>query len=132
MFENMVNRIIDGINALINGFNSIGFDMPDWLGGGSWHPSIPNIPRATLPRLANGGVTTGRTLAEFGEAGREAVLPLENNTGWMDDLAEKLASKMPEYDSPREVVLVLDGKEVARAQVPYLRAEEVRLGIVPG
>lgn len=131
MFENMVNRVIDGINALINGFNSIGFDMPDWLGGGSWHPSIPNIPRANIPRLANGGITVGRTFAEIGEAGREAVLPLENNTGWMDDLADKLVSRMPEYNAPTEVVLVMDGKEVARAQVPYLHAEEVRLGIAP-
>lgn len=131
MFENMVNRVIDGINALINGFNSIGFDMPDWLGGGSWHPSIPNIPRANIPRLANGGITVGRTYAEIGEAGREAVLPLENNTGWMDDLADKLVSRMPEYNAPTEVALVMDGKEVARAQVPYLHAEEVRLGIAP-
>ena len=119
------------MNALINGFNSIGFDMPDWLGGGSWHPSIPNIPRANIPRLANGGITVGRTYAEIGEAGREAVLPLENNTGWMDDLADKLVSRMPEYNAPTEVVLVMDGKEVARAQVPYLHAEEVRLGIAP-
>lgn len=131
MFENMVNRVIDGINALINGFNSIGFDMPDWLGGDSWHPSIPNIPRANIPRLANGGITVGRTFAEIGEAGREAVLPLENNTGWMDDLADKLVSRMPEYNAPTEVVLAMDGKEVARAQVPYLHAEEVRLGIAP-
>lgn len=26
----------------------------------------------------------------FGEAGREAILPLDNNTGWMDELAAKL------------------------------------------
>lgn len=132
LFESMVNKIINGINSLISGFNSIGFDMPDWLGGGSWHPSIPTIPTVNLPRLANGGITTGRTLAEIGEAGREAVLPLENNTGWMDDLASKLASKMPDYSGAKTVVLEVDGKEFARINLPYLQDEEIRLGIAEG
>lgn len=132
LFENMVNRVINGINSLISGFNSIGFDLPDFLGGGSWHPSIPTIPTVNLPRLANGGVTTGRTLAEIGEAGREAVLPLENNTGWMDDLASKLASKMPDYSGAKTVVLAVDGKEFARINLPYLQDEEIRLGIAEG
>ncbi len=132
MFENMVNRVINGINSLISGFNSIGFDLPDFLGGGSWHPSIPTIPTVSLPRLANGGITTGRTLAEIGEAGREAVLPLENNTGWMDDLAAKLASKMPDYSGAKTVVLAVDGKEFARINLPYLQDEEIRLGIAEG
>lgn len=132
MFENMVNRVINGINSLISGFNSIGFDLPDFLGGGSWHPSIPAIPTVSLPRLANGGITTGRTLAEIGEAGREAVLPLENNTGWMDDLASKLASKMPDYSGAKTVVLAVDGKEFARINLPYLQDEEIRLGIAEG
>lgn len=132
MFENMVNRVINGINSLISGFNSIGFDLPDFLGGGSWHPSIPTIPTVNLPRLANGGVTTGRTLAEIGEAGREAILPLENNTGWMDDLASKLASKMPDYSGAKTVVLSVDGKEFARINLPYLQDEEIRLGIAEG
>lgn len=132
MFENMVNRVINGINSLISGFNSIGFDLPAFLGGGSWHPSIPTIPTVNLPRLANGGVTTGRTLAEIGEAGREAVLPLENNTGWMDDLASKLASKMPDYSGAKTVVLEVDGKEFARINLPYLQDEEIRLGIAEG
>ena len=132
MFENMVNRVINGINSLISGFNSIGFDLPDFLGGGSWHPSIPTISPVKLPRLANGGITTGRTLAEIGEAGREAVLPLENNTGWMDDLASKLASKMPDYSGAKTVVLAVDGKEFARINLPYLQDEEIRLGIAEG
>lgn len=132
MFENMVNRVINGINSLISGFNSIGFDLPDFLGGGSWHPSIPTIPTVNLPRLANGGVTTGMTIAEIGEAEREAVLPLENNTGWMDDLASKLASKMPDYSGAKTVVLAVDGKEFARINLPYLQDEEIRLGIAEG
>lgn len=50
---------------------------------GSWKDRIPH--------MANGGITTGATIAQIGEAGREAVLPLENNTGWMDALADRLS-----------------------------------------
>lgn len=132
LFESMVNHVINGLNSLISGFNSIGFDLPAFLGGGSWHPSIPTIPTVNLPRLANGGVTTGMTLAEIGEAGKEAILPLENNTGWMDDLASKLASKMPDYSGAKTVVLSVDGKEFARINLPYLQDEEIRLGIAEG
>ena len=132
MFENMVNRVINGINSLISGINNMISNLPDFLGGGSRSLSIPTIPTVKLPRLANGGVTTGRTLAEIGEAGREAVLPLENNTGWMDDLASKLASKMPDYSGAKTVVLAVDGKEFARINLPYLQDEEIRLGIAEG
>jgi len=52
--------------------------------------STMNISAANIPMLSKGGVTTGATLAMIGEAGREAVLPLENNTSWMDTLAGKL------------------------------------------
>ena len=36
----------------------------------------------------------GSTLANIGEDGTEAVLPLEKNTGWMDALATRLAEKI--------------------------------------
>ena len=133
--EFMVNRVVDGINNMINALNRLSFDIPDWvpqLGGKSFGFSIPTIPTVSIPRLANGGITTGSTLANIGEAGMEAVLPLENNTGWMDDLASKLASKMPDYSGAKTVMLAVDGKEFARINLPYLQDEEMRLGIVEG
>lgn len=47
-----------------------------------------------VPRLATGGITTGSTIANIGEAGQEAILPLEGNTAWMDKLATKIAGQM--------------------------------------
>ena len=46
------------------------------------------------PKMAAGGIVTSRTLATIGESGREAVLPLEGNTGWQDSLADKIAARM--------------------------------------
>ena len=42
------------------------------------------------PAMAVGGIVTRPTRALIGEAGAEAVLPLERNTGWIDLLADKL------------------------------------------
>lgn len=48
----------------------------------------------SLPRLAKGGVVTQSTLANIGEAGAEAIVPLENNTQWLDEIAKRLATSM--------------------------------------
>lgn len=47
-----------------------------------------------VPMLAKGGIADGATLAMIGEAGKEAVLPLERNTGWINELAKKLNGVM--------------------------------------
>ena len=43
--------------------------------------------------FAKGGIVRHATNAIIGEAGAEAVVPLENNTEWIDLLAEKLGGK---------------------------------------
>jgi len=93
-----LNLIIDGINWVIGGLNRLKIKIPDWvryvpglsdLAGKTWGINISKI-----SKLAHGGIIDSPTLAMLGEAGREAVLPLENNTGWIDILAGKLASAM--------------------------------------
>nr|DAP70444.1 MAG TPA: minor tail protein [Caudoviricetes sp.] len=80
-----LNAAIDLINKGIDGINSIGFDIPDILGGGHVGLSVPHI-----PRLATGGILRQPTLALVGEGGAEAVMPLERNTGWITQLADRL------------------------------------------
>ncbi len=131
-FESMVNGVIGGLNGMIGALNKLKFDVPDWvplLGGKTFGFNIKEIGEFKLPRLANGGITTGATLAQIGEAGREAVLPLENNTGWMDELAGKLASRMPTYNTPTTLVMEVDGKAFAKCELPYFNAESQRIGV---
>lgn len=88
IFKIPINLIIDGINSFIAGLNKI--KIPDWVPAvGGKGIDIPKI-----PKLAQGGVVDKPTYAMIGEAGAEAVMPLENNTGWMDKLADKLGSKI--------------------------------------
>lgn len=130
--EGMANGVIGGINTVIGALNNLSFDVPDWvpvLGGKTFGFNITELSKVSLPRLANGGITTGATLAEIGEAGREAVLPLENNTGWMDELAGKLASRMPTYNTPTTLVMEVNGKAFAKCELPYFNAESQRIGV---
>lgn len=84
-----INLIISAINTMIRGLNKI--KLPDWVPGlGGKGINIP-----TIPMLAKGGIVDAPTLAMVGEAGKEAVVPLENNTAGLDLLAEKLLSRMP-------------------------------------
>lgn len=87
-----INDMIYGINKLISGINAITIDMPWWLGGASWHPSIPWVDY--VYGYEAGGVFNKDTTIRVGEHGKEAVMPLENNTGWIDELAGKLAGMM--------------------------------------
>ena len=44
--------------------------------------------------MTEAGVSSRFQFAEIGEAGREAVIPLENNTAWITQLAKELKSNL--------------------------------------
>jgi phage-related protein len=64
-FKAGINTLIDLINKAIRAYNKI--------------PLVPNLP--TIPKLAEGGIVTGPTLAMIGEKGPEAVIPLDRMMG---------------------------------------------------
>ena len=64
---------------MIKLLNKIGFVLPEWvplLGGKQFKVDIPNI-----TPLAEGGIVKRQTLAMIGEAGPEAVVPLNGANG---------------------------------------------------
>ena len=97
VFKTVVNAIIRGINKVvafpfnaINGFldklrniSILGVAPFSWIGS----IGVPQI-----PELAEGGVLTSARLILAGEAGDEAIVPLERNTGWIRSVAEELAA----------------------------------------
>jgi phage-related protein len=80
--ENVLNAPINAINSLISTINK----LPNI--------SLSKLSTFSLPRLAKGGVVNGATIAEIGEAGAEAVVPLENNTAWITKVATQLAKAL--------------------------------------
>lgn len=115
-FKTIVNGLIDGINRVIRvPFNAINGMLNtirsiDILGitpfKSLWSYNPLSVPQ--IPKLALGGIVNrpGRGVpAIIGEAGAEAVLPLENNTEWMDILADKIGGNVT-------IPIYLDGKKI--------------------
>lgn len=127
--ESVLNFVIDGINALLSRVNKAINNVGSLLGK-SWDVNL-HIGRVSwrgIPYLAEGGIALGPTMAMIGERGKEAVLPLENNTGWMDILAEKLAAKTK---GPSKIVLNVDGKELGYAAINNINSITKQTGSLP-
>jgi hypothetical protein len=83
MWEGFANGLIKGVNSVIRALNRIQVDAPGWLtaltGITSFGFNLREIGEISLPRvaLAEGGIVTGPLNALIGEAGPEAVIPLD-------------------------------------------------------
>jgi hypothetical protein len=71
IIESGINVIFTGINKLIKG--------AEWTNGPA---SYPRLPLVNIPALADGGIVSRPTLALIGEAGPEAVVPLNRRSGF--------------------------------------------------
>ena len=115
MVEGMINRIIGAINSFIGGFNDVvgwgaSFIGVDWEG-------LATIPEVSLPRLAKGGIVDSPTILEAGEAGTEAIVPLSELWGKMQDMISGPVGYMADR------VSALDGVHGDRLhRHPHLRA----------
>ena len=94
----MLGAVEGAVNLIIDGLNLLSFDVPDWvpgIGGETFGFDLEPVSFSKIKYLAKGGIVNSATPAIIGEAGKEAVLPLENNTGWMDILVRRIS----EYNS---------------------------------
>lgn len=80
--ENTINAVPDAINSAIDILNKIPAVDIDHLG------------YVSLPRLAKGGIVNKSMLANIGEAGEEAVIPLEHNKAGLKKIAGLLAKEI--------------------------------------
>ena len=110
----------------IKGFFNFKWELPkiklphfDIKGKFSLNP--PSIPKFSVSWYKMGGVFDNPTLFPYGngqigglgEAGAEAIVPLEKNTKWMNVLAEKLAER--QGNTP--IILQVDGKTFAQTTI---------------
>lgn len=111
------------INFIIGKINKLSWDIPDWVPGIGGERFGFDISPISIPRLAKGGIAYQPTQAIIGEAGREAVLPLENNTEWMDELADRISLN-------QNVNIEFTGSlsQLARVLNPVIKKEQTRTG----
>lgn len=119
VFTTIVNSIIGGINKVIavpfrhinsalskiRSIDILGVQPFTWI-------NTFDIPQ--IPLLAKGGIVDSATLAVIGERGKEAVVPLENNTEWLDKLAEKINGRS---NGNTPIILQIDGKTFAETTI---------------
>ena len=107
VIERTINNAIGLINGAINLINKI----PG--------VSVGKIKQLSLPRLAKGGIVDSPTIAEIGEDGREAVIPLEKNTQWLREVGKELSEQLGGGVANSEMLSKLDGiyERLGRLQV---------------
>ena len=107
----------------------------DWVEAGgllSRFLGVSHVPSLSVQWFAKGAILSGAQLFGAagskllggGEAGREAVLPLEQNTGWMDEIAERVAARLGDGADVTAVInLLLDGDPIITTIIKKLRAQ---------
>ena len=139
--ENAKSIVRTGIDRLKSFFNfnwSLPkIKLPHFNISGSFSLMPPRIPSFSVDWYARGGVFNSPSIIGVGEAGQEAVMPLERNTGWISILAQKLAERMPVNNAPTgyslpsgDIVIQIGGHEFGRVAIQEINREQERAGQV--
>jgi hypothetical protein len=115
LIEGFINKIISGVNWLVDQINKIGFTVPDWvpgIGGKRFGFNINHVSTVTLPRLAEGAVIPANRefLAVLGDqkTGTNIETPLAT-------MIEAFRTAMETYGGGDVTIpIYLDGKQIAR------------------
>lgn len=121
IFPLSIGRIFS--NLKIPHISVSGGKAPFGIGGLGTKPSI------NVTWGAKGGILDGATLIGAGEAGKEALLPLDRNTQWMDDLADRINGAVNTFN----ISMTVDGAENPEQYAQRFARElrrQVRMGAV--
>lgn len=125
-----IENVVNGFIGMINGVLGVVRNVP----GLGWVGSVSTV---SLPRLARGGIVDSPTIAMIGEAGKEAVVPLEN-TGFIQTLGRVVSSAVvnamagvsPQggFSGDGDIVIQIAGHEFGRVAIQEINKEHERAG----
>jgi hypothetical protein len=99
----VIDFVEDGLNSIPDAINGA-IDLINNLPGVSIEP----MDRITLPRLAKGAVVNKPTIAQIGEAGKEAIIPLEQNKQGLRDIAQAIRGELDAMRQPQPITNTID------------------------
>lgn len=135
LVEGLANGVINGVNNIIRSLNGLSFDIPDWLppefgGGTKFGFNIPEIPKASIPRLATGTVVPPNRefLAVLGDNKREPEIV--SPVSAMKEAFREAILEMGGVGNSGTIVIkqYLDGKQVAEAVVKEGKVQQMSSG----
>lgn len=121
-FETMSNQVLTSINSMIAAYNSV---------SGSSTPTVSSVALNKIPALAQGAVLRGGDPffaivndQPFGQTNVET--PLSTIEQAVQNVMDRGGSGM---FGNMTVILELDGKQLARTELPYMQRESSRVGL---
>lgn len=96
-----INGVLTMVNKMVDALNGIKIDIPSWIpaiGGKKFGFDLKKV-----AYLAEGGVVDKATPAVIGEDGPEAVVPLKNNTDWINNVAAKIQNEISSTDDGKTI-----------------------------
>lgn len=127
-FKTVVNAIINFAERTINGFIMAingAIKLINLIPGVNITPLAP----LAIPKLATGGMIEQPTLAMVGEAGKEAVLPIDKDRGAMAQIASMLAENMGGDGGDGEFEAIVDGEVLFRVVMKRLNRKRRQKGL---
>lgn len=140
--SNSINSAKDKVKAAIDKIKSFfkfewslpKLKLPKISISGKFSINPPSVPKFSISWNKLGGVfdkptlfNYGGSLQGIGEDGAEAVVPLENNTKWLDKLATMLNAKQ----GNKPIVLMVDKKVLAESSVEGINNITKQTGVLP-
>lgn len=120
IFKAPINIMIDGLNRFIRGLNKI--KIPNWVPG----VGGKGISIGTIPRLQRGGIVNRPMPAMLGDGGREAVIPLENDTRALEEIATMIGS-MIGGGQGGDIVVQIGNETIFKAVIKEMQKKQMQM-----
>ena len=119
VIETMANAWLTPFNLIIKGLNKIpGVNI-----------SLLKVDLPSIPKLEEGGIVNKGQMFIAGENGKEAIMPLENNTGWITELASKINGGS--NNTPQNIQMNVDNRRFAEIVISSLNQYVTDTGSLP-
>lgn len=131
----LISRMASAVNGIADMLNSLSFDIPDWLGGGSLSLNLPKWTPRKIPYLATGTVVPPNRefMAVLGDNKREpeVVSPLSTIEQAMENVMARHGGSGSGGNGNVTLQVILDRKVLAESTLTWGEIQQMSTGKNP-